>query len=70
VNVLVLAGASVVTSVIVGVWPMAVAATAAMGHSQNRMQCKVTHWQERAMRAEDPAWRDVVNPSKATTGRW
>jgi hypothetical protein len=52
VNALILGGASVIAGIITGVWLMASAATAAMSHSQRRMQRKVGYWQERAMRAE------------------
>ena len=59
-NWLITLAATAITFLIIGVWLMAVLATAAMSHSQRWMQGKVIYWQTRAMKAEDAEWRHVA----------
>ncbi|HEY3684243.1 MAG TPA: hypothetical protein VGL93_14500 [Streptosporangiaceae bacterium] len=52
--------ATAITFLIVGVWLVFMVATAAIARSEERMQKKVAHWQERAIQAEDPRWRRSI----------
>lgn len=49
--------ATAITCLMVGAIVMAVLASAAMSHSQERMQRKVRYWQARAKQAENANWR-------------
>jgi hypothetical protein len=50
--------ATAVTSFIIGAWFMSLSSKALVAHWQRWTYRKIKYWQERAMRAEDPMWRD------------
>lgn len=49
--------ACVIATVIVSVWLTAVVKTTVKSHISNHQARQMQYWQNRAMRAEDPEWR-------------
>jgi threonine/homoserine/homoserine lactone efflux protein len=50
--------ACVITTAVVSIWATAVVITAAKNQLMQRQHRQVQYWQDRAMRAEDPGWRE------------
>jgi hypothetical protein len=49
--------ACVLTTAIVSIWFTAVVSTTIKSHVSNRQARRIQYWQGRAMRAENPEWR-------------
>jgi hypothetical protein len=49
--------ACVLTTAILSIWLTVVVSVSVKSHVSNRQAREMQYWQERAMRAEDPEWR-------------